>query len=208
MSGLSLAMTSVGDGDITGCWGVVGDGEGSLAAWRTQRRSRYYGVFWGSIGDGEGSLASPSTTNHPSRTHRWSKTANPAEHTWQQHNGSHPRSRSDSDEREERVQTAPSRARARWRVRRFLSREACECRSDNTLPLSTTPCEIWEILIVGAGVEEEAKERGWDRLQSYDSTCLYSRFIYAVCCTSNNCQLLLYVFVRPQPINSRPINVL
>jgi hypothetical protein len=76
--------------------------------------------------------------------------------------------------------------RARQRVRRFSSREACECRSDDTLSLSTTPREIREILIVGAGAEEEAKERGRDRLQSHDSTCLCSHFIYVVCCTSNN----------------------
>jgi hypothetical protein len=81
MSGLSLAMPSVGNGDITGCWGVVRDGEGSLAARRTRRRLRYYRVFWGAIGDGEGSLVSPSTTNRPSRTHWRSKTANPVEHT-------------------------------------------------------------------------------------------------------------------------------
>jgi hypothetical protein len=47
---------------------------------------------------------------------------------------------------------------------RFSSREACECRSDDASPLHTTPCEIREILVVGAGVEEEARAKVKGRL--------------------------------------------
>jgi hypothetical protein len=49
-------------------------------------------------------------------------------------------------------------------VRRFSSREACECRSDDASPLPTTPCEIQEILVIGAGVEKEARAKVRGRL--------------------------------------------
>ena len=38
-----------------------------------------------------------------------------------------------------------------WRVRRFSSREACECRSDDAPPLPTAPCE------------KDCCDSGWDR---------------------------------------------